>query len=123
MKKIMASRSEASWLDVAVNEHDVFILRDYGQLERAVSEFPDPANQHPRLSVFLGGKTKDIILQAFFPQNNIRRFDLRYDNLTVQTPEPHFFIDGEASVLVPYQHRADGLGVHDYPVSWSPDSY
>jgi hypothetical protein len=30
MKKIMASRSEASWLDVAVNAHDVFILRDYG---------------------------------------------------------------------------------------------
>ncbi|THC94529.1 hypothetical protein EYZ11_006011 [Aspergillus tanneri] len=127
----MSPRIDSSWLDVAVGDNKTFIIRDYGQLEYIVSGLPNPKQQIPKISVFLGGGTKDSALQALFPYNNIRRtrstasIGLRVDNLSVENGEPYLFVDGEVgqSISSPHQAQATpGPGVQDHPIAWKAAS-
>ncbi|KAE8357199.1 hypothetical protein BDV27DRAFT_151513 [Aspergillus caelatus] len=118
----MCPKTDTSWLDVGVGENGSYVIRDYGRLDQVVSELTQPRRQHPFLSVFLGGKNKDIALQAIFPQNNIRRtqpcsrIGLRYDITSSDSESPILFADGN---VTPTKSVLDAMpGVYDYPITW-----
>ncbi|KAE8155652.1 hypothetical protein BDV40DRAFT_294169 [Aspergillus tamarii] len=99
----MRPKTDTSWLDVDVGENGSYVIRDYRRLDQVVSELTQPRRQHPFLSVFLGGKNKDIVLQAIFLQNNIRRIQscsrigLRYDIISSDSESPILFADGNVT--------------------------
>ncbi|BAE64512.1 unnamed protein product [Aspergillus oryzae RIB40] len=118
----MRPKTDTSWLDVGVGENGSYVIRDYGRLDEVVSELTQPRQQYPFLSVFLGGKNKDIALQAIFPQNNIRRtqpssrIGLRYDITSSNSESPILFADGN---VTPTKGVLGAMpGVHDYPITW-----
>ncbi|KAL3459620.1 patatin-like phospholipase [Aspergillus heterothallicus] len=99
----MHPKTDNSWLEVHSCQNGV-LVQDYGQLDRVISDLPQSDQQYPTLSVFLGGRKKDRLMQAIFPHNNIRRtrsrasVGLRCETTSAETNEPWFFADGDMSV-------------------------
>ncbi|THC91223.1 hypothetical protein EYZ11_009303 [Aspergillus tanneri] len=123
----MSPKLDSSWLDVAVGDNKTFVIRDHGQLGYIISGLPTPKQQKPRLSVFLGDRTKELALQALFPYNNIRRtratasIGLRIDNLSVETNEPHLFVDGGVGQSIASSCKAQAAArpvIEDHPIAW-----
>jgi hypothetical protein len=96
----MSRKIDSSWLEINAGQNGVFV-RDHGRLAKLISELPQPEQQFPALSIFLGGKGKDKALQAIFPHNNIRRtasrasIGLRCETLSTETNELLLFADGD----------------------------
>jgi hypothetical protein len=95
----MSRKIDSSWLEIHAGQKGAFV-RDHGRLARLISDLPQPEQQYPALSIFLGGKRKDKALQAIFPHNNIGRtasranIGLRCETLSAETNEPLLFADG-----------------------------
>ncbi|KAL2801854.1 patatin-like phospholipase [Aspergillus granulosus] len=96
----MYYKSDNSWLEVNTGQNGA-LVRDHGRLSQVISELPHPDQQYPILSVFLGGKRKDHILQILSPHNNIRRTNsgahvrLRCETVSAETNEPLLLADGD----------------------------
>ncbi|KAL4740381.1 patatin-like phospholipase [Aspergillus similis] len=96
----MYQKLDSSWLEVNSGQNGP-LVRDRGRLKRVISELAQPDQQYPNLSVFLGSKQKDTVLQVLFPHNNIRRtgsgagINLRYDMVSTENKEPLLFADGD----------------------------
>ncbi|GFF96240.1 hypothetical protein IFM53868_08435 [Aspergillus udagawae] len=96
----MSRKIDSSWLEIHAGQKGVFV-RDHGRLARLISDLPQPEQQYPALSIFLGSKRKDKALQAIFPHNNIQRtasrasIGLRCETLSAETNEPLLFADGD----------------------------
>ncbi|GKZ39772.1 hypothetical protein AbraIFM66950_001159, partial [Aspergillus brasiliensis] len=118
----MRPRSEASWLDIGCSKSGSIVLEDYSQLRELVALLAHPNDQYPLLSVFLGGKTKDLALQGIFAQNNIRRsrpaarIGLRLDSKSADTDTPILFADGDVG---PCRDSESVIsGAQEHPVAW-----
>ncbi|GKZ27653.1 hypothetical protein AbraIFM66951_006113 [Aspergillus brasiliensis] len=118
----MRPRNEASWLDVGYSKSGSIILQDYGRLRELVSLLAYPNNQYPLLSVFLGGKNKDLALRGIFTQNNIRRtrsaarIGLRLDSKSADTDVPILFADGGVGPC--RNEKSNVSGAQEHPLAW-----
>ncbi|KAL4948945.1 patatin-like phospholipase [Aspergillus filifer] len=96
----MYRKTNNSWLEVNSGQNGP-LVRDHGRLSQVISELAQPDQQCPNLSVFLGGKRKDQLLQVLFPDNNIRRtsssagINLRYETRSAEMRDPLLFADSD----------------------------
>ncbi|KAL2783808.1 patatin-like phospholipase [Aspergillus keveii] len=120
----MYAKVDSSWLEIGTSHPGVFV-RDHGRLGQIVSELTRPSQQFPFLSVFLGGKKKDDVLQGLFPHNNIRRtrphssIGLRCETLSAETSEPIMFADGDVTGAPAWPRQVHPVP-DDHPVQCRP---
>lgn len=117
----MRRREDAGWLDVIMDDHGEFSIRDRGRLSRLVKELKDPEKQHPMLYLFIGQNIKDEALNALF-MNNIKRtrsnatVNLRSDIGKEASDMPIFLADGNLITDIKPQHISPGKQGRIYPI-------
>ncbi|EER41739.1 phospholipase [Histoplasma capsulatum H143] len=117
----MRRREDAGWLDIIVDDHGEFSIRDRGRLSRLVRELNDPEKQRPMLYFFIGQNIKDEALNALFI-NNIKRtrsnatVNLRSDIGKETSEVPIFLADSNLTTDIKPQLISPGNQGQIYPI-------